>query len=73
MWQARVAAKFLIGLSGIAVLGLGIATVSPGYMILGLLIVFASVPLLARPYRSVPAKAKTTKASVQKTPSADDP
>jgi ABC-type bacteriocin/lantibiotic exporter with double-glycine peptidase domain len=48
MWQARIAAKFLIGFSGIAVLGFGVKTVSPGYMILGVLIVFASVPLLAR-------------------------
>jgi hypothetical protein len=48
MWQARLAAQVLIGLSGIAVLGFGIKTISPGYIILGLLIVFGSVPLLAR-------------------------
>lgn len=48
MWQARIAAKFLIGLSGIVVLGFGIKTLSPGYVILGLLIVFASVPVLSR-------------------------
>jgi hypothetical protein len=48
MWQARIAAKFLVGLSGIFMLGFGIKTLSPGFLILGLLIVFASVPLLAR-------------------------
>ena len=46
--RLRTIATFLIGLSGVAVLGFGIATVSPGYIILGLLIVFASAPLLAR-------------------------
>jgi hypothetical protein len=48
MWQARIAAQVLVGLSGIAIVGFGIKSVSPGYMILGLLIVFGSVPLLAR-------------------------
>jgi len=48
MWRVRLAVQALIGLSGIVVLGFGIKTISPGYMILGLLIVFGSVPLLAR-------------------------
>ena len=48
MWQARAAARFLVGFSGIAFLGFGIKTLSPGYMILGLLVMFASVSLLAR-------------------------
>jgi len=46
--RMRTIGSFVIAFLGIAMLGLGIKTISPGFIILGLLIVFASAPLLGR-------------------------